>query len=58
MLAYGEYYGRVYEVYNNKGYIVNSCLAPPLNTDNEAVSHSATCSTNLLWVSWGVVMLK
>ena len=29
-------------------YVVNSCLAPPLNPDNEAVSHSATCSTNLL----------
>ena len=27
-----------------KGYVVNSCLANP---DNEAVSHSATCSTNL-----------
>jgi len=24
---------------------------------SEAVSHSATCSTNLLWVSWGEVML-
>ena len=41
-----------------KCYVVNSCLAPPLNPDNEAVSHSATCSTNLLWASWGVVMLS
>jgi len=36
-----------------KGYVVNTYLA---NSDNEAVSHSATCSTNL-GVSWGVVML-
>ena len=34
--------------------LVNSCLAPPLNP---AVSHSATCSTNFLWASWGAVML-
>ena len=27
-----------------KGYVVNSCLVPPLNTDNEAVSHSATAA--------------
>ena len=31
-----------------KGYVVNSCLNPPLNPNSEAVSHSATCSTNLL----------
>ena len=36
-----------------KGYVVNSCLAPPLNP---AVSHSATCSTNLL-CAWGAVTL-
>jgi len=36
-----------------KEYVVNSCLANP---DNEAVSHSATCSTNLR-ASWGAVML-
>ena len=30
-----------------KGYVVNSCLAPPLSTEySEAVTHSATCSTN------------
>ena len=31
-----------------RGYVVNSCLAPPLNPDSEAVSHLATCSTNFL----------
>ena len=36
-----------------KDYVVNSCLANP---DNEAVSHSEACSTNL-WASWGVVMV-
>ena len=35
-------------------YIVNSCLANP---DNISVSHSTICNTNLLWASWGVVML-
>ena len=30
--------------FSTKGYVVYSCLAPPLNP---AVSHSATCSTNL-----------
>ena len=42
---------------STKGYVVNSCLAPPLNPDGEAVSHSPTCSNNLLSVSWGAVML-
>ena len=42
---------------SSKGYVVNSCLAPPLNPDNEAVSHTAICSTNFLWASWGTVML-
>ena len=38
-----------------KGYVVNSCLANP---DNEAVSHSATCSTNFLRASWGAVYAR
>ena len=37
-----------------KGYVVNSYLANP---DNEAVSYSATSSTNS-WASWGAVMLE
>ena len=37
-----------------KGYVVNSYLANP---DNEAVSHSATSSTNS-WASWGAVTLE
>ena len=35
-------------------YTVNSCLANP---DNKSVSHSTICNINLLWATWGVVML-
>ena len=36
-----------FEACTTKGYVVNSCLAPPLNPDSEAVSHSATSSVEV-----------
>ena len=38
--------------------VVSSVCSTAVSWNSEAVSQSATCSTNLLWASWGAVMLE